>query len=279
MIQKTITIFLFLMVLQAFYAQKWSLFIEPTISTKASVSSTNSRFFSNFTGASYGPFSIKNRAFIYPQEYSPILLGIKIGTVSKNKRNILSIGFNADESNSGYSYVYRGVEGFTEGWYNDGRGFTNIHLNYAFRLNKTAQQFDFYVHFAIGVGFHRQKGYGPYTGNDVEFSTGGGDHFLLKSNVNTPHKSTFLLSGGLDVDIKSGKGKYLFSLSLFYTHSSKVMSSIYMNVQTTGPKGNYGYGYMFFGRGSGLYFQISRRFQLFPWLIHRKHKKKSTSMK
>lgn len=275
MTQKIITPFLFFIVLQPFYAQKWSLFIEPTISTKASVSSTNPRFFSNFTGTPYGPFSIKNRAFIYTQEYSPILLGIKIGTVSKNKRNILSFGFNADESNSGYNYVYRGVEGFEGGSYHDGRGFTNIHLNYAFRLNKSVQQFDFYVHFAIGVGFHRQKGFGPYTGNDSEFSTGGGDKFLLKSNVYTPNKSTFLLSGGLDLDIKSGKGKYLFSLSLYYTHSSKVMSTVSTNVKTTGPKGNYGYGYMFFGRGSGLYLQISRRFQLFPWLIHRKHKKKS----
>jgi hypothetical protein len=91
----------------------------------------------------------------------------------------------------------------------------------------------------------------------------------LKAEVVTPFNRTFLLSSGFSMDIKSAKGAYLFTTSLFYTHSMKIMSDI--SVRVTGL--NYKNTLNFFSRGSGIYFQVSRRLQLFPWLIKKKSKK------
>lgn len=187
---------------------------------------------------------------------------MNVGTVSKNKRNIFKFGFNSDESNSGFSFFFRDHVG---GSYHDGRSFTNLHLNYSYRLNQKSKQFDFYFDFGIGVGFRRQHAFGPWT----SYGVSDGQTFSLKAEVTTPFNHTFLLSSGFSMDIKSAKDTYLFTTSLFYTHSMKIMSNITVRVTGT----NYSNNLNFFGRGSGIYFQVSRRLQLFPWLIKKKSKK------
>ena len=70
---------------------------------------------------------------------------------------------------------------------------------------------------------------------------------------------------GLQVDVNSHKGKYLFSTSLNYHYSNKVMTylstkiNIYSNSKSeTFYSSNY-------STGSGIYLQVSRRIQVYPW--------------
>jgi len=150
-------------------------------------------------------------------------------------------------------------------------------LNYSHRvfLDFSQQLFtnsnlknDFFLHYTTSIMFGET--FLKYIFNEYdsyEYLNGG----KLKGYGETViynGKPSFMLGAGLTTDYYLGfKGNktYLFSFGVFYNHGFKVISSYDLSflIEDNGNLFHLNYGAQ--SRGSGIYFELSRRFQLYPW--------------
>jgi hypothetical protein len=248
-----------------------SFYVEPTIQTKTSISSTNFFRMTDFDRQDDSRFTLNNHFLIFPKKLSPLLLGLNIGVITKNKRNIFNLGINGDESSAGLDYSFRTIDDFgnpssRDGGFYTGRSFTNVHFNYKYKLNSQNKQFNWYLVAGFGWALRKKPSSSTFETSVVEGRTNDTTNFLLEStNVRSYNPRIFMYNLGLQIDVNSKKGNYLFSTSLNYYYSNQVMTylstkiNIYSNSKSeTFYSSNY-------STGSGIYLQVSRRIQVYPW--------------
>ena len=216
-------------------------------------------------------FTLNNRFLIFPKKLSPLTLGINVGIITKNKRHIFNFGINGDNTSAGLDYSFSAIDDFgnpssRDGGFYTGRSFTNVHFNYKYKLNSQNKQFNWYLVAGFGWAFRKTPTSLTFETDVVEGRMNDTTNFLMEStNVRTYNPRIFMYNLGLQVDVNSHKGKYLFSTSLNYHYSNKVMTylstkiNIYSNSKSeTFYSSNY-------STGSGIYLQVSRRIQVYPW--------------
>jgi hypothetical protein len=249
-----------------------SFYVEPIIQSKAFICSTSSNSLKNEIDDSDSRIHIRKKFFLNAKKMQHLFFGLNVGLKTQNERNFLQFGVNNDQSVTGVYAVFDAIQmsdGFEyEAGYilNSGTNFINFHLDYLYRLNKNPKRINFY--FKTGFGF----AYRPTTNNmninsrNLEVNIDK-ETFMINNSVgsNSNNKTSFLLNLGLACDVNSKKGKYLFSSSLFYTYSSTVLNQINSNVDLYTISGVENKNYKFYSKGSGIYLQLSRRFQLYPW--------------
>jgi hypothetical protein len=267
---KNILLFLISMKLVGISSQV-SFYVEPTIQTKTSISSSSFFRISDFDVHYDNRFSFNNRLLILPKKLSPLLLGLNIGVITKNKRNIFNLGINGDESNAGFDYQINSINDFgipssTDGSLNTGRSFTNLHFNYKYKLNSQNKQFNWYLVAGFGWALRKKPSSLTFETGVVEGRINDTTNFLMEStNVRTYNPRIFMYNLGLQVDVNSKKGNYLFSTALNYYYSNQVMTylSTRINIYSNSKSETfYNYNY---STGSGIYLQVSRRIQVYPW--------------
>jgi hypothetical protein len=248
-----------------------SFYVEPTIQTKTSISSTSFYKTTDFERQYDNRFTLNNRFLIFPHNLSPLTLGINAGIITKNKRNIFNFGINGDGTSAGFDYNVNKVDEFgiltiAGGGLYTGKTFTNIHFNYKYRLSEKSKQFNWFVVGGFGVASSGKPRTYTFETGVVELPLSDSVTFLMNStNTRTSLRNVFMFNLGLQLDVNSPKGKYLFSSAVSYYHSNKALtalnSSIYIFSNSKTERFNSGN----YSTGSGIYFQVSRRIQVFPW--------------
>ncbi len=248
-----------------------SFYIEPNIQTKAMVTSISSTIHSNLLINTTPYVQTKSLGIIWPDKLSPLTFGFQVGYETKNKNTRLSLGINGDGTASGYEYVvlaynFEDNYSYTAGGYAWlGKSYTNLRLQLEqqiFTLGST--KFNLLV--GLGGSLREKNLSGGVLGSD------GITVMLADSSVqnviyelrNNPGRFHANFTIGLKGDIYSSKGKYILSSSIFYTHGTAPLTTLDQNLSNSS-KPLETYNNSFYSRDSGIYFQISRRIQFYPW--------------
>jgi hypothetical protein len=262
-----------------------SFFIKPLTQQKGYITS-HRNFFNNYgffytTGQSsqnkYFDFRIKKFS---TREYYYVPFGISIGINNETKNFILELGYVQD----GVGCSIELTELFLAPPYPDQPN-TPVYidqtrigqtLNYSHRIfldfshqlfanNKSRN--DFYLHFVSSLMFGKtflSIYYNIY--DSFEYFNGA----KLKSTNETiifDGKPSLMLGAGISTDCNvyfKNRKKYLFSLGAFYNHGFRVIGSYSLSflIEDNGNLFHLNYGAQ--SKGSGVYFELSRRFQLYP---------------
>ena len=86
----------------------------------------------------------------------------------------------------------------------------------------------------------------------------------INSYVGKNQYKSFLFNFGLTDDI-SIQGKYIGSISLFYSKSKSILNTVISEITVNSNIENKTYNFGSFSRGSGVYLQFSRKIQVIPW--------------
>ena len=248
-----------------------SFYVEPTIQTKTSISSTSFFRMTDFQIQDDSRFTLNNRFLIFPQKLSPLTLGINIGLVLKNKRHIFNLGIMGDESNAGFDYSFRTIDDFgnpssRDGGFNTGRSFTNVHFNYKYKLNSKNKEFNWYLLAGFGWALRNKSSNLTFETDVVKGRINDTTNFLLEStNTRTYNPFVMMYNLGLQVDVNSKKGNYLFSSSLNYFYSNQVLTYLPTEINIYSNTKSETFQSASYSTGSGIYLQVSRRIQVYPW--------------
>ncbi len=280
-------ILLFLLITEGANAQV-SFYVAPVINVKG-------HYRSNFNKNFYGKTSYENEYFEYQSRrflFSSLGLGIKGGINLKNKW-LFEFGWSQDETRSGnrsyttsfYNYGFKGYMPSNGGSFYAGVQTNRFHLSAQYKLINP-QKFEEkkfwivpYLNFGLGLNLNTYKtpayqhmffeGGFSFIDENILMKT---DHYL---NVGTRTNIHGLF--GLSTDFMVRK-RYLFSLSVYSTFCGRTKTKNYNLSSTTSvifiDNGIEEKRYSFIegSRGTGLYFEVSRRFQLYPWRPNKKVK-------
>ena len=245
------------------------LYISPDIYGKMSIASDDPFYFETkvYNNSPYFDYKTTNFSFIYP-----INLGISAG-LTVNKRHEFVLGFNSDGSSTKSKYLFESYQPNFD--YSPGRfvvktkgSYTRYYLNYKYAAIYSENLTNFSI--LIGCGIVRRAG-------PKKFEPTGGftnvailDEYgstITKSDMGfTGNKKGWLLNFGISSDLYFKK-KYWFSTSLVYTYSPFALDRDINVVTISNPNTQYNkvWTHNIYLRSSGLYFGVSRKFQLLPW--------------
>lgn len=263
-------LFLFIVfscVLSNTYAQE-HFYFKPIFSYKWGISSSSPSHFNTSVINPSPLYNYKNYTVIGSQSFLPSNIGFAVGYKFSDKFSF-DIEASTDESLSGCkidNLVYDPTFNVTinsQTKYSNGRSFGKLLGNTSFTIYKTQNQL---LKFDLGLGLAFRSGKNSLDKLDYEQNTHLIDNqnstitisnYVLKNN-----KTSFLLKFGFSDDFYFNKLR-LFTLSAFYLHSSRMLTTVIsdVNIQTTYSNN---IGYSSTSKGSGFYIQISRTF--FPFL-------------
>lgn len=284
-------ILLFLLLVEGTNAQV-SFYVAPVINVKGNYRSNG---FKNF----YNKTSYQNEFFEYQSRrllFSSLGLGIK-GGIGLNDRWLFDFGWSTDETRSGNRFyttsysdntVYGGYKNYTPsngGSFYIGVQTNRFHLSAQYKLINP-QKFEhkkFWVvpYISTGLGLNVST----YKTPQLEAWTYEGGYSLIDENVsmkadyslNVGNRTNVHGLLGLSTDFMVKK-HYLFSFSVYSTFSFQTktknhdLSVIHTRITINDVSGTRQYGFIEGSKGTGLYFEISRRFQLYPWRPNKKAK-------
>jgi hypothetical protein len=256
-----------------------SIYIKPFVEKKSGFASTNSSLFSDYVFQNNDLFHYDNISVSNMFDNPSFNLGISFGFVSQNKRNILELSYVKDGTILGYNLhtfteflyinnppsvksVFPNKTGASFGYQFSRFGLT---LNHQLLKDKSYNQkvfISYGINFASYMGklFYPQSYY-------MENNLGENKKITEYSKINNIYNSNFLFNIGFSCEIHTSKA-YLFDLSFFTTKSilNKNLSQIVTKIEIYENQALIN-SYTFFGysKGSGLYLQLSRKLQFYPW--------------
>lgn len=268
---------IFILLIGQSFAQS-TFYLKPTISFKGQFTSSAPTSFESSVFNPSNSFSYQNKTVILPKNFSPLLLGLSLGIKIKNN-SLIEIGINQDESACGSKISFTSYEPVF-GTYSDskikyhkGNSFGRYFVQTSFLLNKKSRNNKLFFDFGIGLAF-RVGGISTEKSQFDEYSVLlNENYFTLKINsfvVKNQYKS-FLYNFGITDDI-SIKGKYIGSISLFYSKSKSILNTVKSDISIYSSTENRTYSFSSFSKGSGIYLQFSRKIQVIPWKVKLKNK-------
>lgn len=247
----------------------------------------------------YDKKNYQNEFFEYQSRnllFSSLGLGIK-GGIGLNDRWLFDFGWSTDETRSGNrfyttSYSDNTVYGGYKNYYPSGGNSFHIgvqtnrfHLSAQYKLINPVKfehkKFWVVPYIVAGLGLNVNTYRTPQL--DAWIYEGG--YSLIAENVgmkidyslNAGDRKNFHGLLGLSTDLMVKK-HYLFSFSVYSTFSFQTktknhdLSFIGTRVTINDLSGTRQYVFSEGSKGTGLYFEISRRFQLYPWRPNKKEK-------
>jgi len=250
-------VLVFLMMFVRLHAQT-SFFIKPMMNNKIDFASNSGRRFDDYVYNNSPYYHYNNKAII-TSGLNSIDLGLGIGALI-HKRHLLELDLNTDATGAGCKVYFDSKS--LEGTYNDvdrtyidGRGINRLSLQYSYLGSHK-------LHYIVGLafGYKRSSPTGkidPIFFGDVEVA----ENVILSQEsfgfgYNT--KNIYLTAGvGRDFNYKK---TYLFSLDIILNKGFALISSTHTNITINDNGIVKTNAYASYSRGSGLYFQLSRRF-------------------
>lgn len=249
-------VLVFLMMFVRLHAQT-SFFIKPMMNNKIDFASNSGRRFDDYVYNNNPYYHYNNKAII-TTGLNSIDLGLGIGALMHN-RHLVEFDFNTDATGAGYR-IYFDKKSLEETYYNadrmyiDGRGINRLSLQYSYLGSHK-------LHYIVGLafGYKRPSPIGkidPSFFGDVEVA----ENVILSQEswsfgYNT--KNIYLTAGfGRDFNYKK---TYLFSLDIILNKGFALISSTNTSITVNDNGIVKTNNYASYSRGSGLYFQLSRR--------------------
>lgn len=261
-----------------------SFYLRPTVNMKTQQSFFgNNRASENYSEYSNNYFTFRNdRNFI---DRNTINFGLNAGVVYK-KKHFFEFGYSIDNSGvavgvkaQSYMNNFQDTEGL---FYNSagstysqtGSSFSRISFSYSTVFYKNRNN-TFNGRLLGGIGlFHntsvnRKKNIYDFN-YESHFTNGqiAGDVFITEhySRISNYWRNSLYLNLGVGGDFYTKKNhKYLFSFDLSYLQGTRPIQidDNFISVQDQGDALDFHYRVS--SRGSGIYFTLSRRFQVYPW--------------
>lgn len=280
---KTINVFLFLILGYSLNAQV-SFYIRPTVSMKTQHSFLGSNHYSEkYTEYTNKYFTFQNDRYYFDR--NNVHFGLYLGLVL-HKKHLFDIGLATDNSGvavgmkaQSYMNTYQDTEGAffnsaSSTYSQIGSSHYRIAFNYSnifYKNNYNTIQARLIGGFGVlhNSSVNRKKGiynieYLPH------FSHGQvtDDVFIEEhySRVTNFWKNSLYFNFGLGLDFYTKKtSKYLFSFDVYYLQGTRIVqvNDEFIKVIDSGEEMNFHYRVS--SRNSGIYFTLSRRFQVYPW--------------
>lgn len=255
-------------------------FVSADFYLKGSINSEHPLFWESNTFNGDSRFEYKFYNF---SMYSPINLGISTDITINNKHEI-TLGLNTD-GNSTKSKVYSDVYSPEFNTYSSSLGldkgksfYSRAFLNYGYNLINKQKKTTLKLFSGLGIVWRAGPKFGGENVGTFSFSYYLDENLTVLRNSNigyTWSKYGWVLNFGIASDLYF-KQKYWFSLSLSYSYSPSVL--YIEETQITIFNNNTGYYKHWVDsqnlKCNGVYFGISRKFQLYPWIVKKKDKKK-----
>lgn len=288
--QKTALFLLFWMLGITVYAQL-SFYVRPTLNMKTQQSFFgNNRASENYSEYSNNYFTFRNDRYFFDR--NTINFGLNAG-VEYKKKHFFEFGYSIDNSGvavgvkaQSYMNNFQDTEGL---FYNSagstysqtGSSFSRISFSYSTVFYKNRNN-TFNGRLLGGIGlFHNTSVNRKKNIYDVNYEshfTNGQiaeDVFITEhySRISNYWRNSLYLNLGVGGDFYTKKNhKYLFSFDLSYLQGTRPIQidDNFISVQDQGDVLDFHYRVS--SRGSGVYFTLSRRFQVYPWKGNKKIK-------
>jgi hypothetical protein len=268
-------------------------YLRPTIDYKYNISSTSNYgirasggFSDKFAGNPY--FEIDNKVF---SKTTAIQMGCTFG-VNLNKKKLIEIGWTLDGAGSQIATNGLSLTNFqnpnTVNYYSayNGNAFSYSLITHRFQLQYygiiskiSTKNIKNYFNGGLGLVFNPSaanpkknspafiENFGGFV-DSSSFGSSDSTFFLITREEHTTlptNRFGFCINLGISTDFYNDKEKYLFSVTIFYLKGFKnllVINNLF-NVLDDGV--NKLYSYNTYSNGSGIHFQLSRRFQFKTW--------------
>jgi hypothetical protein len=262
-----------------------SFYIRPTVNMKTQQSFFgNNRASENYSEYSNNYFTFRNDRYFFDR--NTINFGLNAG-VEYKKKHFFEFGYSIDNSGvavgvkaQSYMNNFQDTEGL---FYNSagstysqtGSSFSRISFSYSTVFYKNRNN-TFNGRLLGGIGlFHNTSVNRKKNIYDVNYEshfTNGqiaGDVFITEhySRISNYWRNSFYLNLGVGGDFYTKKNhKYLFSFDLSYLQGTRPIQidDNFISVQDQGDALDFHYRVS--SRGSGIYFTLSRRLQVYPWV-------------
>lgn len=249
-----------------------SFYIKPVIDFKIDVSSAKAFGFSDKILNTNPYYSYDNMAFRNP--FHGLSLGAMFGAKTKNGKYNFEIGLCNDETQSGFKVTTNSFNGT----YNyqssfgviDGRSFTRVAFQGAAKLYQFKNKSN--VSFIVGFSFSpRQSTFQNHVLNQDGFTTRVGENTFMdySSSLYIGNMKNMFLNFGFSSEIYS-KNKYLFDLNIFYNQGFHYMTQVQTSIKIYDNTSSNENKYLSLSKGSGIYLQLARKFQVYPWRPNKK---------
>jgi len=240
------------------------MYIEPTIHSKIGISSASSSMQTKLMRQTYYT-SFETRSM----RMSGVPIGINVGLSFNNEKQRLHIGITSEKATLGYIAIsqplptnetQQGVNIISD----RDISYTRLHLMFEQRLSDNTQKHPWYVYAGVGVSFkNNSSSTSPErVGELLDTDTLGTMIYEDVAKVMGAWSFSPSLSIGVKKDFYSKKGIYLLSSNLFYTHGIEYFSQIRILHYTANGLDRKIVENSIYTKGSGIYLQISRRFNL-----------------
>jgi hypothetical protein len=262
---------LFLFIRTSIYSQV-KFFIGPEINFKTSTAFVDpndlnttennlleNQFFYKPYSVAYASRIVKHQTFLY---------GISAGIKFKNDKRILKLNYTLDLANFRAQSHYRAYNeenysGFTVNYLNI--GFKRFGFDYCINISKENKLSATWISFGGGVNINRNRWVSIFSFAPNTPLNPNGD--LLLSTYLRPfkeNKTNVFLKIGINQDMYIKK-KYIFSVNIDYVQGFGIISRVEF-VHEYNLNGSFVYdGTGLMSRGSGFYWGINRRLQVYPW--------------
>lgn len=291
--KKILLIFSLIMLFAFPLGAQIAFYIKPTVTMKTNYSrfSTLPHHSSSVNFDPYNPyFTVFNNSLYFDD--NNVNLGVHVG-VKWKERHFFEVGFSKDNAGTSTSVIGAkngGIDPLTNEWFNTlganllnvGHGYSRISFDYEYNLVKSKNNV-VKVNLKLGTGLmvdwsnRPKKGIYkidtlptplivPIPDEQIYFTK------ALTTSQGVSRVSPFLTIGGAFTF--STKSNYeIFTLNVFYVQNFKNMQ-LTRHTASISDHGNINnYKYWQSSRGSGFYFQISRRLQFYPWIPLSKKKR------
>lgn len=265
-------------------------FIKPTIDSKICTSTLLNNRYNQFinlpikNGFPINPYFSANNVILSSRPC--INFGVYVAMSINNGKHIFEIGVNEDVTGSAYESHYMLYSdndslNFYSNSYNRIRSslFTyRYHMQYSLRLTKQSSWVTPYLTFGSGLIYNRDYNAdevdNPFLNPALDIESYGNvqidenvaiykvSHITYASN-----KYSGYINLGISGDFYTKSNAHLFSISIFYLQGFKILEDTYHRHFITDNGVDKIYSHSTSSRGSGLYFQLSRKFQFHPWPI------------
>ncbi len=245
------------------YAQT-SFFVKPMLNNKIDFGSSSPRRFDNYAFNSNPLFHYDNKTVI-TTGLNSIDLGIGLGAIFR-KKHLIELDFNTDATGSGNEiyFEYKNIDG---SYYQTSR--KNI---YGKAINRLSIQYSYLAaskfHYTIGMsfGFKQPSAIGRLDAELYKTEEIADNVFFTQEiwgiGIN---RFNFYLTAGVGRDFYCKK-LYLFSFDILFNKGFSLISGAGTEIIIVDNGIVKRHNFMSYSKGTGLYFQLSRRFQLYPWI-------------
>ncbi len=250
-----------------------SFFVKPTVNFKSCVSSTQPFLYSGYS-INPSPYYHYSNMNLTKNIFNSLDLGFTIGAKTKKGNLIFELGLSGDQTQSGFTFHEMMKNGYVNYYYDDmilyrhGRAFPRTYFRTSLKLKEFNNKSTIYLIGGFDYAYKKNHATGPLLILESNAQVDEKTYLYRYSATSVMSLQNFFVHFGLSSEIHV-KDNYLFDVSIFYNHGFRQMTQVNTRINIYDDVSSKQYLYSSYSKGSGIYLQLARKFQIYP----RKQKK------